>query len=303
MEAVAVTRGLLPTRPFVRTSRRTRHRSRREAFSVLHLLRICLHRTTQRRTRRSHVPNPFLLFPAPPPHHHTIIIIRLLRPNCARVWTMHGRLVSAPTHSNTLLICHRRRMHPAPLTLPLTSSRVLAVTRMMPPRDGVGSPPVSTGTLCLEFRGVRHPTSALLTPRPLISTRIDWPECVVSQPQPAFIDTTIEIAKASPSIRSCLVSRTQALCEMQMPLRRIPPYPKSESATCIDGWTHSRAVRAVVPWIMSALKTWLSYINETVISESSCAGNEASGCKKRIRAFVGGFVNVRTIVLVLTSII
>jgi hypothetical protein len=300
MAAVAVTRGLLPTRPFVRTSRRMSHRARREAFSALYLLRICLHRTTQRRTRRTHVPNPLLLFPAAPPHHHTITIIRPLRPNYARVRTMHGRLMSAPTHSNTFLICYKRGMHPAPLTLPLTSSRVLAVTRMMLPRDGVGSPPVSAGTLCLEFR--RHPTSALPTPRPLISTRTDWPERVVNQPQPAFIDTTIEVGNASPSICRRLVSRTQALCEMQT-LRRIPPYPKSESVTCIDAWTHSRVVRAVVPWIMSALKTWLSCTNETVNSESSCAGNEVSVCKKRIRAFVGGFVNARAIVLVLTFIL
>ena len=169
---------------------------------------------------------------------------------------MHGRLVPAPTHSNTLPIYHRRGMHPVPLTLPLTSSRVLVVTRMMLHKDGVGSPPVSTGTLCLEFRDVRHPTSALLTPRPLISTRTDWPERVDnSQPQPAFIDTTVEVDKASPSIRRRLVSKTQALCGVRTLLRCIPPYPKSDSVTCIDGWTHSRVGRAVVPWIMSALKT------------------------------------------------
>ena len=48
MAAVAVTRGLLPTRPFVRTSRQTRHHARRETFSALHLLRWYLHPTTQR---------------------------------------------------------------------------------------------------------------------------------------------------------------------------------------------------------------------------------------------------------------
>lgn len=300
MAAVVVTPGLIPTRPFVRTSPRTRRCIRREAFSVIHLPTLRLHLTIQRRTRRSYIPI-LLLSPVTLPHRHTIIITHPLRPNYARVWTMHGRLVSAHTHSNTLLIYHRLRrlrMHQPPLTLPLTSSPVLAVTRMILYRGGVGSSPVLTRTSCLEFGGVRHPTSALPAPRPLISIRTDWPERAGNRLQPAFIDTTTELGKAPPSIHRRLVSTTQALREAQMPLRRIPPLPRSKSATCIDGWMHSRVVRADVSWIMSVLKTWLLYINETVNSESSCAGNEASGYKKRIRAFVGGFVDAQTIVLV-----
>lgn len=298
MAAVVVTRGLLPTRPFVRTSPLTRRRTCREAFFAIHLLHTRLHLTTQRRARRSHIHIPLPLSPVTPPHRHTIIIIHPLRPNYARVWTMHGRLVSAHTHSNTLLIYHRLQMHQLPLTLPLTSSPVLAVTRMMLYRSGVGSSLVSTHTSCLEFGGVRHPTSALPAPRPLISIRTDSPERAGNRPRLAFIDTTTELGKVHPSIHRRLVSMTQALRKAQIPLRRIPPPPRSESATCIDGWMHSRVVRADVSWIMSVLKTWPLYINETVNSESSCAGNEANGCKKRIRAFVGGFVDLQAIVLV-----
>lgn len=166
MVVVADILEFLLIRLFTCNSCQTMHRAYRGALSILHLFRTYLQHTAQRRTSRFHVPN--LLLPAALPQRHTIIIIHPRLPNYARVRTMHGRLVSALTHSSTLPICHRQGMRPVPLTLPLTSSPVLALITMMLRRGAVGSPPVSTRTLYLGFEGVRHLTYASLTPRPLI---------------------------------------------------------------------------------------------------------------------------------------
>ena len=162
----------------------------------------------------------------------------------------------------------------------------------------MGSPLALIHTLCLEFGGAQRLMSASPTLRPPISTQTDWPERVDKQPQSAFIDTTIEVGQ--PLILRRLVSRTQGLCEILTPLRHIPPCQRSRLVTCIDGWTRSHVAPVVVLWIMSVLKTWLSYISGTAISGSSCAGNEVSGYKKRIRASVGGIAGAGPSVLVLT---
>lgn len=218
MVAVAASRGPRPTPRSVRTCHRTRRCAPHEAFSVLLLCRTCLHHTTQQRTRRSHVPNPLL-----PPHRRTIIITHPPRPNYARVWIMHGRLVSAPTHSNTLLMCHRLGMHPVPLALPPTSSCVFAVNRTIRHTDAAGSASVLTRSLCLGFGGVRHPTPASLTPRHLISSRTDWPGHVDNRPPPDLIETMIQVGKAP-----LIPPRTQARREAQTLHHLVHPYRRSE---------------------------------------------------------------------------